>query len=317
MLRRLWQRGMIGLAGSPTAKRLMQHSRAGRALSARYNGGATAAQVVESAERLLGQGLRASLFYLGEYVSTRELVDLNLREIGAAVAAVAHGGADAHVSVDPTQIGHGVDDALLRPNALTIATAIAAIPARPGRVRLMMLDMEDASLNDPTIALHDELKDRGLPVGVTVQAYLRRTEADLARLIVAGATVRLVKGAFVAGSDISFSRQDEIKDNYRKLMAMMLSPAARAAGFYPIIATHDDTLHEEAVVLARANGWRPHDYEFEMLMGVRSDVAARLAARGERVRLYLPFGVDWFPYAMRRIGENPRNGVLLARSLLG
>lgn len=317
MLRRVWQRAMIGIACSPTAKRTMQHSRLGRSLAARYNGGETVAQAVAAAEAMLRQNLRASLFHLGEYVNTQALVDLNMREIGAVAQAVAGSQADAHVSVDPTQIGHGVVAGLVRPHALKIARQIASIPASPHRLRMMMLDMEDASLNDPTIALHDELKAMGLPVGLTLQAYLRRTEIDLARQIRAGAAVRLVKGAFEAGPEISFTRTSEIKANYRKLMAMMLSREAKAAGFYPIIATHDDRLHREAMGLARANGWPPHTYEFEMLKGVRSDVAARLAAGGERVRLYLPFGVDWFPYAMRRIGENPRNAVLLGRSLAG
>ncbi len=316
MLRRLWQRGMIGLACSPAARRLMQGSRAGRALSKRYNGGETAAEAVASAEHLLSQGLRASLFYLGEYVNTRQLVDLNVREITGVAAALAPSAADAHVSVDPTQIGHGVDANLTWPHARAVAECLAAIPARPGRLSLMMIDMEDHGLVDPTIALHDGLRAEGLPVGLTVQAYLRRTEEDLARQIRAGAAVRLVKGAFIAGPDVSFTTQSAIKANYRKLMAMMLSAEARQAGFYPIIATHDDRMQDEAVALARKNVWQPHEYEFEMLKGVRGDVAARLAARGERVRLYLPFGVDWFPYAMRRIGENPRNAMLLARSMV-
>ena len=97
----------------------------------------------------------------------------------------------------------------------------------------------------------------------------------------------------------------------------MFSREARDTGFYPIIATHDDKLHRYAIERAAANDWRAGDYEFEMLLGVRSDVAENLARRGERVRLYLPFGQDWWPYAVRRIGENPRNAWLLLRSLAG
>jgi len=96
----------------------------------------------------------------------------------------------------------------------------------------------------------------------------------------------------------------------------MFASPARTAGFYPIVATHDHRLHELALELARRNGWRPGEYEFEMLLGVRSDVSEALAARGERERLYVPFGVDWWPYAVRRIGESPRNALLLARSLV-
>jgi proline dehydrogenase len=177
--------------------------------------------------------------------------------------------------------------------------------------------MEDQSVTDATIALHDAMKSAGLPAALTLQAYLRRTEADLRAQIRGGARVRLVKGAFAAGSSAAFTRQAEIKANSRRLIDLMFSREARDAGFYPIIATHDDRLHRYAIERAAANDWRAGDYEFEMLLGVRSDVAENLARRGERVRLYLPFGQDWWPYAVRRIGEYPRNAWLLLRSLAG
>jgi proline dehydrogenase len=178
-----------------------------------------------------------------------------------------------------------------------------------------MLDMEDSSVVDPTISLHDALNDARLPVAVTLQAYLHRTEADLRSLIRRGARVRLVKGAFAAGGDIAFIGTSAIKTNSRRLIDLMLSREARDAGFYPIVATHDEKLHAHAIEQAQKYGWGPEEYEFEMLLGVRGDLAERLAADGQRVRLYLPFGRDWWPYAMRRIGENPGNAWLLARSL--
>jgi proline dehydrogenase len=180
-----------------------------------------------------------------------------------------------------------------------------------------MFDMEDASLVEPTIGLHDEIRQRGLPVALTLQAHLKRTAADLRAQIAAGSRVRLVKGAFVAGADIAYTRQRDIKSNYRRLLEQMLSARARKRGFYPIVATHDHRIHELAIATARRNGWKAGQYEFEMLLGVRTDVARALVQRGERVRLYLPFGREWWPYAVRRIGESPRNAMLLARSLAG
>jgi len=168
----------------------------------------------------------------------------------------------------------------------------------------------------PTIELHDELKRGGLSVALTLQAYLRRTEQDLAVQVGLGSRVRLVKGAFAAPGTIAFTTQADIKNNFRRLITLMFGASARERGFYPIIATHDTQLHDFAIAAARENGWAPGRYEFEMLLGVRSDVAAALARRGERVRLYVPFGHDWWPYAARRIGESPRNGLLLARALL-
>lgn len=167
-----------------------------------------------------------------------------------------------------------------------------------------------------TIALHDDLRAARLPVALTLQAYLRRTEGDLQAQIARGSRVRLVKGAFAAGTRVAFTRQGAIKTNFRHLIELMLSRQAREAGFYPVIATHDDHLHAHAIEHAEGNGWHPSEFEFEMLVGVRDNVARALAARGHQVRLYVPFGRDWWPYAVRRIGENPRNAWLLARSLV-
>lgn len=126
----------------------------------------------------------------------------------------------------------------------------------------------------------------------------------------------MVKGAFAASAEIAFATQPQIKENSRKLISLMLSLEAKKNGFYPIIATHDTNLHQFAITQARANGWAADEYEFEMLLGVREDVAVALVKKGARVRLYVPFGRNWWPHAVRRIGENPRNAILLVRSLL-
>lgn len=314
---RVWQSTMIALARSGNAKRWMQGTRATSSLATRYVAGESAEAGIERAAALLARpGMRSSLFFLGEYVDRAELVDENVAAKLEVAALLGQAGLDVHVSVDPTQIGHMVDPALARANARRIAEAIGAASAgRPG-VHALMLDMEDQGVTDATIGLHDELAGAGLPVALTLQAYLRRTEEDLARQVRRGSKVRLVKGAFAAGRDVAFPTQAEIKANSRRLIDLMLSREARDSGFYPIIATHDDRLHAYAIERARANGWHAGEYEFEMLLGVRGDVAADLAGRGERVRLYVPFGRDWWPHAVRRIGENPRNAILLARSLV-
>ncbi|MCV2882128.1 proline dehydrogenase family protein [Actibacterium sp. XHP0104] len=318
MLRKAWQSGMIAMARSPRIKTFMQNSRATSFLSEKYVSGKSVQDGVRRAQALMAeQGVRSSLFYMGEYVDTLDRVEENVENKLNVARALSETALDIHVSVDPTQIGHHVDPALVEERALKIAAEIgrgAEISA--GQVHCLMFDMEDASLNDPTIRIHNLVQDRGYPTALTLQAYLRRTEADLRAQILRGSKVRLVKGAFAANADIAFQSRAEIKDNSRKLISMMLSPQAKEAGFYPIIATHDTNLHEFAIARARENGWQPGDYEFEMLLGVREDVARALAERGERIRLYVPFGHDWWPHAVRRIGENPANAVLLARSLV-
>jgi proline dehydrogenase len=317
MLRRAWQNAMIALARAQGVTRRVQASRVGAALARRYIAGATPQAALARAARLSGErSVRASLFYLGEYVSDLTTIEATVAGQLSIVVQLAASPLDLHVSVDPTQIGQMLDPALARRNAFAVAEAVAAAPQDAPRVRAMMLDMEDQSFTDATIALHDELRAAGLPVALTLQAYLRRTEADLGRQIERGAHVRLVKGAFVAGAATSFTRRGEIKANSRRLIDLMFSPSARDSGFYPSIATHDDALQRYAAERAAENGWRDDAWEIEMLLGVRDDLAAALAASGRRVRLYLPFGRDWWPYAIRRIGENPANAALLARSLI-
>ena len=317
MLRRAWQNTMIGLARSGGVTRFVQGSRLGAALARRYVAGATAEAALARATQLKDVGsIRGSLFFLGEYVSDLATIETTVLEQLSMVAQLAGSPLDLHVSVDPTQIGHMLDPALARRNAFAVAEAIAAAPKDATRVTAMMIDMEDQSFTDATIALHDELRDGGLPVALTLQAYLRRTEADLSRQIARGAHVRLVKGAFIADAATSFTRRSEIKANSRRLIDLMFSPTARDSGFYPSIATHDEALQRYAAERAAENGWPDHAWEIEMLIGVRDTLAASLAASGRRVRLYLPFGRDWWPYAIRRIGENPANAALLAHSLI-
>jgi len=317
MFQRIWQRSMIALARSERTKQYMQSSRATSFLRGKYVAGEKEADGVQRAFLLMqDHGIRSSLFYMGEYVDTLDLVKQNVESKITIAKALQDEGLDIHVSVDPTQIGHHIDPSLVADHAYRIAKTIkTAIGNKEAGVNCLMFDMEDASLNAPTIAIHNRLQDEEFPVALTLQAYLHRTESDLAEQIARGSRVRLVKGAFAAGADLAFQSTAEIKNNSRKLIAMMLSKTARESGFYPIIATHDSRLHDFAIAQARLNDWQPGSYEFEMLLGVREDIARDLAGKGERVRLYVPFGRDWWPHAARRIGENPANASLLIRSL--
>jgi proline dehydrogenase len=316
-MRRQWQAGMIALARSPRIKAAMQRSRAGGRLATRYVHGETAAVAARgAAARLAGRGLRSSLFHLGEYVDTEELVAINRDAKLAAAQALGAAGLDVHVSLDPTQVGERQSPELARRNLIAVAEAVAQASNRRPGVHCAMLDMEDRSLTDPTIAHHDALADAGLPTALTLQAYLHRSADDLDRQIRRGARVRLVAGAFAADRSVAFTRRADIKANYRRLLDRMFSAEAREAGFYPIVATHDEALCAHAREAADAGGWPADGFEFEQLLGVRESLSEALCAEGHRVRLYAPFGTDWWPHAARRIGENPRNAGLLLRSVL-
>lgn len=307
---------MISLACSARWKTFMQGSRGASSLAGHYVGGRDLNSAMTTAGKLLGGKIRSSFFYLGEYVDSKELVRENVAAKMLAAQKIPPTGMDTHISVDPTQVGAQLGWEMATENMRRIAGEIATNTDAHTGIHCVMLDMEDYPANQITIDLHDQMAADGLPVALTLQAYLRKTEQDLERQIEKGARVRLVKGAFYASEDVAFAKRAEIKENHRRLIAMMLSENARQTGFYPIIATHDDALHDFAIHIARENGWQQGQYEFEMLYGVRSNLAQRLAERGERVRLYLPFGSDWWPYAVRRIGENPANAVLLLRSLI-
>lgn len=316
MLQRFWQSSMIGLARSKRVKSFMQTSRATSFLREKYVAGISVNEGVTRATVLLAnQGIRSSLFYMGEYVDDHDLACENVQQKLKAVSHLALNELDVHISIDPTQIGHQIDSALVPERATQIAEAIKSAVGNRNGVNCLMFDMEDATLNDPTIDIHNSLQAAGYPVALTLQAYLHRTFDDMKDQVSRGSRVRLVKGAFAAGPKVALQSNAEVKDNSRRLIELMFSDTAKSCGFYPIIATHDTKLHDFAIETARRKGWKQGEYEFEMLLGVREYVAKNLAASGERIRLYVPFGRDWWPHAARRVGENPANAILLIRSL--
>jgi len=232
----------------------------------------------------------------------------------AAIERLGPEGLDVHVSVDPAASGYMAGEQRGAQNAERLARAVAA-QGGSGR-NFLMLDMEDLSLVEPTLRLHRRLLALGLPAAVTLQARLRRAGQDLRPLLTQPTSVRLVKGAFPRGSEHDYQGRRAITNNYFALARLTLSAAAKEAGFYPVFATHDDTLASQLIALAHTNGWRPDQYEFELLYSVRPDWQRQLRQQDVAVRVYLPFGTDWWPYAIRRVGERPRNLLLLGRALL-
>ena len=252
MFRRLWQSSMIGLARSKRVKAFVQTSRATSFLRDKYVAGVLANEGVARAVALLENGgIRSSLFYMGEYVNDLDLVEENVQQILGIVSELSSYELDIHVSVDPTQIGHQIDPAMVPDLARQIAETIQAAIRNKSGVNCLMFDMEDSTLNDPTIELHNILQKAGYPVALTLQAYLRRTFDDMKVQVARGSRVRLVKGAFAAGPQLAFQSSAEIKDNSKRLIELMFSDQAKSDGFYPIIATHDTNLHDFAIEAAR------------------------------------------------------------------
>lgn len=314
---RLWQKGMIFLARSKSVTTFMQNRAAMSELARSFVGGRNTAEAIDKAKTLKSQGYRASLFYLGEYVEDPAIIRRTVEALQAVAAGLAREGLDVHISVDPTQIGYQIDKKLCDSNAFEIAKEIKKVVSGGNgpQKNFLMLDMEDSSVTEATISLYENLRKESMPAAITLQAYLHRTEQDLNNIIRSGGAVRLVKGAFAEAKDKAFTRRADIDSNYRKLTALMFSAEARKSGFYPIFGTHDDRMAGAVIEIARANGWKQGEYEFEMLYGVRVELQKLLAQQGESLRLYLPFGTDWWPYAIRRVGESPKNFRFLPRLL--
>lgn len=314
-LRRTWQKAFIWTAQNERLRKTFQSSSKVADLIQRYVGGPTTSDGVSRGAGLNHGGFRCSMFYLGEYIRHEQNVSHIVDSILKMIPLMVSADLDVHISVDPTAIGYLQSPSLCKANAFRIAQAIDSQKKDSEGFHCLMLDMEDESLVDYTISLHDELRDAGLPTGLTLQAYLLRTQEDLRRQIERGGAVRLVKGAFAAERSIAFQGQTEITRQYLALAQIMLKGAIRSSAFYPIFATHNADLQEEIAALAQAQPLALHRYEFEMLLGVQPELAARLSSRGFRVRIYVPCGSDWWGYVNRRIGESPRNALLALRAI--
>ena len=305
----LWQQAMIRLARSPRVVEAVQGRQQLAGLAGRFVAGADLDAALTVARGLHRQGIAVTLFWLGEYVDDPVLVADAVKQLRSAAGALAEEGLDVHLSVDPTQAGMMTGATECQRNVAAIARSVAAArhPAERTERDVLMIDMEDSSTTRATLDLHERLRSDGLAVAVTVQAYLHRSDADLHRLAGSGAWVRLVKGALAEPATVAAQSRTEINARYRQGLHTLFSPQAREAGCRPSVATHDLRMIVEATALARRQGWSPQRFELEMLYGVRPDLQRELARRGYLVRVYLPFGRAWFPYAVRRVGESPRN----------
>lgn len=260
---RLWQKTMIALARSERMIGAMQGSGLMNSFSRRFVGGASRQAGVECASGLRGRGVDASMFYLGEYVDDLDLVKRNVQELAGVIPELSTAGLDAHVSVDPTQVGSMVSWDLCRENVTALAELVSE-HAGSG-CSAVMLDMEDSSVTQRTIDLYYELRSRSLPVAVTIQAYLRRSGEDVRRLVDAGAMVRLVKGAFAEPGDIAFTSGNDVDKAYLDCVGRLFSVEARNKGVRPVLGTHDGRMVDFALDLAEANGWQRDMWEVEML----------------------------------------------------
>lgn len=265
-----------------------------RKLSARYIAGPSLDDARQVVAGLNAEGKSATVDVLGEEITRAAEAEAIAAEYVAALDAFERDGLDANVSVKPTALGLKLGYELCKRN---VETVIAA--AEPTN-RFVRIDMEDSSTTDDTLRLFRELRDEGHPrVGPVLQASLRRTVADAEAL--AGASVRLCKGIYVEPESIQFRGEQEVRDSFVRALAVLLD-----GGCYVGIATHDEWLVDRARDAIAERGLDRDAYEFQMLLGVRPELGDGLVADGHRLRIYVPFGRQWYEYSLRRLQENPK-----------
>jgi len=306
----MWQKLMIYLARNERIKGFFQTRKKLSELADKFVGGKTEDDALKKSKSLMNNKTHSSLFYLGEYVSNLEIVDKTVSSLSDISRLLSMNDLDIHISVDPTQIGLQIDKDVCAINLQKLAEQIkrdTTDKLQKTNKCFLMIDMEDYEVYNDTVNYYNALIEKELPIALTLQAYLYETEQVLKEIITKGGAVRLVKGAFSENKSVAFTTKKDIKEAYYRLSKIMLSSEAKKAGFYPIFATHDDVIIRKINIYAEENNWQKNEYEFEMLYGVRVDYQKELIEQGYKLRAYLPYGEDWWPYALRRVGENPKN----------
>ncbi|MDQ3492010.1 MAG: proline dehydrogenase family protein [Chloroflexota bacterium] len=276
-----------------------------RGLVRRFVAGQDLPTTLLALERLRSAGLATTVDVLGESVDTEAAATAAADRYLEVLDALAERGLDGNVSVKLTQMGLDIDTGFCQRN---VGRIVQRAEARGAFVRI---DMEDHSRTDATLHIVRELYAEHGNVGAVIQSYLRRSADDVEALIVAGIRVRLCKGAYNEPASVAFASKAESDESYVRLMERLL-----VAGVYPGLATHDEAIIGHAREFVAREGIGDERFEFQMLYGVRRDLQEALAAAGHTMRVYVPFGAEWYPYFMRRLAERPANVLFVLRTLV-
>ena len=306
----LLRQPILLLARSQGIKKLVSTMPVSSGIVTGYVPGETTADAVRATAGLVDDGLRVTLDYLGEDTTDAARADATVAAYKELLADLALKGLAAHaeVSVKLSAIGQFLPD-----NGHKVALENARDICRAARNAgtTVTLDMEDHTTTDSTLSILRELRKDFPETGAVLQAMLHRTEADCRALAYEGSRVRLCKGAYMEPEEVAFQEKVEIDKSYVRCLKVLLGGQG-----YPMIATHDPRMVQIASSLASRFGRQPGTYEFQMLYGIRPEEQKRLAAAGETVRVYIPYGTEWYGYLMRRLAEKPQNLAFFVRSLI-
>jgi proline dehydrogenase len=306
MMTTLLRNRILATAERDAVERIIRNSAWSRALVARFVAGDRLEDALVVAKRLSTQGLTTTLDRLGENVLTPNEARAAVETFAETLRQMAASDLDPNISVKLTMLGLDISDQIAYDNMLVL---LETARSANGFVRI---DMEGSAYTEQTLAIAEALHERfeGY-VGTVIQAYLHRSDRDVERLIGLKMRVRLVKGAYAEPASLALQRPREIDEAFVRLMERLLE-----AGRYPAIATHDPALVRATQGFALRMGIDPARWEFQMLYGVRREAQVALAREGYGMRIYVPFGADWYPYFARRIAERPANMLFVLRQLV-
>jgi proline dehydrogenase len=296
-----------GLAQVSTLQRLASKygMAPGGGFARRFIAGESIDEAVACVADLPSKGLNLTLDYLGESVSSAAAASAAATDYVAIIKAIVASGIERNVSLKLTQLGLDVDRATAVDNMRRI---LEPADANGFFVRI---DMENSPYTEATLDILDTLWRQGHKnVGTVIQSYMKRSPDDVHRLNVIGARVRLVKGAYQEPKNVAYQKKSEVDAAFIELMKTLLDE-----GTYPAIATHDPHMIDATKAYAKQRGYANDRFEFQMLYGIRRDLQTSLVKEGYRVRVYVPFGHQWYPYFMRRLGERPANVAFVLRGI--
>jgi proline dehydrogenase len=291
----------ISLSESRSLRALAERSSLGQKVSGRFVAGTTVADALRVTQTLNTAGLSVSIDNLGENVTSAAEAIESAHLYQQLLSEIAARGLNANVSLKLTHMGLDVDPKLAYDHVSALIAQAASVQPK----NFVRVDMEGSAYTQRTLDLVHELhripQNRGC-VGAVIQSYMRRAEDDVAKLLADGIRIRLCKGAYKEPSDVAFQAKAEVDANYLKLMKILLK-----SGVYHGLATHDEKIIREATRFALDQGISKDSFEFQMLYGIRRDLQQSLVREGWRMRVYVPFGTEWYPYFMRRLAERPAN----------
>jgi len=300
----------ISLSESHRLRAIAEHSSIGQRFSSRFVAGTQVEDVLRAARAVNQSGLTVSIDNLGENVTNADEARASAGLYHQLLDEIAARKLDANISLKLTHMGLDVDEKLAHDQVASLVAKAAAMNPK----NFVRVDMEGSPYTQRTLdfvhELHRKPGNQGC-VGAVIQSYMRRSQSDVENLLADGIRIRLCKGAYKEPPEIAFQKKSEVDESYVRLMKVLMKSSV-----YHGLATHDENIINQAKAFATRENIARDSFEFQMLYGIRRDLQQSLVRDGWRMRVYIPFGTEWYPYLMRRLAERPANVLFIAKNLL-